>query len=299
MLYQEKQDSNSNYLRQSGISTNMPLPPPNFKPDEAGQNRRPEGFNNVRMRMYRVPTDITTKELYKIFSKYGDIDFIDLVNNDGGHRIDQATIIFSVLHKQTLRSQRSYSISLPRYGSAPIVFGLQFPPNDQQNVRRETQHRLHSGPTELSIDCHSVSFGVRNGPERARILQTVPSMQHLRVKVSHNHRSRSVDFNFPLEWSGNNVYQYLVKISHMNPQSVWELTPSKSDANRMILVISVDNVPEYFVKHNNAKSHNPMARTWSPRHAWFRKTDIARDKVVGQQRCTTLRKSDSYINIGT
>jgi hypothetical protein len=116
--------------------------------------------------------------------------------------------------------------------------------------------------------------------------------------ITHDYRYREIAITFPLGLREGPYNQYKVVIPHTNPQTLWEIDTSNADFKQFTLVISVQNVPEFFIKHDSGSSHIPTANRWSGNNAWYRKTDIPRGEHYAQGLPTSLRRLKSRINPG-
>ncbi|OAT04159.1 RNA-directed RNA polymerase [Blastomyces gilchristii SLH14081] len=258
-------------------------------------------WESVTLSLTRIPKNANTFTLFKSFSAYGNIDYIEIYK---GNREGQGKIQFKPPPRDDFWNNRRYKLALENNES--VLLGINL----------ETQRRILeiASPTRpgvkypATIELHalSVDFGSMIEERSFLRLRSLPSNRigAVRLVLNVEHRELCIFVNVP-KVSANlsentensrpgNPFRFCIRFSQLT--NIFQIRSLEQAS----LVIPLDS-PAICHQQITAleKEHFPEnENVWSSRDTWFRQTDIVRYPEIITRTPVNLRKQNSYINFG-
>ncbi|OAT01878.1 RNA-directed RNA polymerase, variant [Blastomyces dermatitidis ER-3] len=258
-------------------------------------------WESVTLSLTRIPKNANTFTLFKSFSAYGNIDYIEIYK---GNREGQGKIQFKPPPRDDFWNNRRYKLALENNES--VLLGINL----------ETQRRILeiASPTRpgvkypATIELHalSVDFGSMIEERSFLRLRSLPSNRigTVRLVLNVEHRELCIFVNVP-KVSANlsentensrpgNPFRFCIRFSQLT--NIFQIRSLEQAS----LVIPLDS-PAICHQQITAleKEHFPEnENVWSSRDTWFRQTDIVRYPEIITRTPVNLRKQNSYINFG-
>ncbi|OJD12726.1 hypothetical protein AJ78_06725 [Emergomyces pasteurianus Ep9510] len=254
-------------------------------------------WESVSVSLARIPRNVDTFTLWKSFSAYGSIDFIEIFENARGRREGEGRIRF----KYAFWNRRRYLLSLGNDESVSLDIRL-----DTQRPVLEINSPIQPGvkyPATIEFHALSVDFGSMVGGRSFLQLRSLVSNRSgaVRLVLDVTHRELCIYANVPnlsakSDNSHPNAIPYRFRIRFSQLTSIWQTSSSQ----KVSLVIPLDSPTICHQQITSLKNeHFPSnENVWNSQDTWLRQTDIVHypERVVRMP--VNLRNQNSFINFG-
>ncbi|OJD25479.1 hypothetical protein ACJ73_03154 [Blastomyces percursus] len=255
-------------------------------------------WDSVTLSLTQIPKNANTFTLWKSFSPYGNIDYIEIYR---GNRERQGKIQFKPPPRDDFWNNRRYRLALENNES--VLLGINL---ETQRRILEIASPTRTGvtyPASIELPALLVDFGSMIEERSFLRLRSLPSnrLGTVRLVLNVEHRELCIFVNVP-KLSANhsensrlgNPFRFCIRFSQLT--NIFKIRSSGQSS----LVILLDS-PAICHQQITAleKEHFPENETiWSSRDTWFRQTDIVRYPEIIPRTPVNLRKQNSYINFG-
>ncbi|OAX85437.1 hypothetical protein ACJ72_00162 [Emergomyces africanus] len=258
-------------------------------------------WDSVSVTLARIPRNVNTFTLWKSFSAYGCIDFIEIFENARGRKEGEGRIRFKPPPREAFWTQRRYLLLLENDESVSLDIRM-----DPQRPVLEIKSPIQQGvkyPATIELPAHSVEFGSMVGRRSFLQLRSLVSNRSgtVRLVLDLAHRELCIYAKVPnlSAKAGNsrsNTIPYRFRIRFSQLTSIW-LTRNSQEIS---LTMPLDSPTICHQQITSLESeHFPSnENVWNSQDTWLRQIDIAHypDQVVRTP--VNLRKQNSYINFG-
>lgn len=263
-------------------------------------------WDDLSVRLFDVPTWVTTYDLWRIFSKQGEVSFIEIFD---GQRRGSAKIRFSPPPNSPFWSYGTYVISSedapPTRNAIARIFL-------EDHQKREGPLKIQSPikkwkfyQARMKLKASAIHFGLMIDPNSMMPLYSImpgPNTQYdtslfvdlVRNRIVANFTAEFHDSQHPTDFDRANKYMFNLPFSQLTTIRRIELS-----TQAFALIISVDSPPQYFRKRQNPTTgHSDEILLWNEWDTWYRQTDIVYDPYRLQREIITLHKDQPVIDIG-
>lgn len=274
------------------------------------------------------PSDITTRDLWTVFSKEGDITLIELFEDtkiDGRGRIRFRYVSWVNGSSETLADEKfspppskafwypgPYMVTAkPGTQPIPIRLTLQYPQRSYM-VRSIADPKIVY-PEVMTMIAEYLDFGFMYEPSTMMGMYRVHPTSSTAVTFRQNMVRREIEVTFqlilspssnvfrqeisaPLEASKKSarIHDYSFVIPLAQPLIFHQL----ESGPKSVILISMETPPNFYRKFDPADTHQPGATFWTSREALFRQTDIVYDPRKLRAAPLTLKKTKPIVDIG-
>ncbi|KAL8673583.1 MAG: hypothetical protein Q9168_001981 [Polycauliona sp. 1 TL-2023] len=274
-----------------------PKPPPRPNAPAAQVVRRDDDWTTrleLRLRLLGLPPDINTRALWFSFSPHGSISQIEIVEDSYGRRDGAARITFSPPPREPIWQRfQPFHVKWGAGHGIPVRLLLEPP--------RRTF--FHPSPVDPSIkypevmilQASSIDFGIMYDRNTMMSMHTVLATPRggVSFKQSMLHRETVVEFHLDIN-GRSELFRFSIPFAYLD--TVLRVDSGKS--SNIELVVSLPTPPRFFRKLDEKDTHEPTARYWAERDAWFRQTDITGSPLQLRDAPTTIKKPGPIIDIG-
>ncbi|KAL8661349.1 MAG: hypothetical protein Q9202_005651 [Teloschistes flavicans] len=247
----------------------------------------------LRVKIFGVPPDITTGELWVCFSRYGSCTQIEIMENSKGVRDGVAKVTYSPPPIEPLWRIDPFLINLRHGTRAAVQLSL-------EESRRTFYHPSPVNPSikypeVMTLPAKSIDFGFMCEPQTMMIMHSIHDSESrgLRFKLNMLHRETVVDFHLDTE-DRIERFRFTIPFAHLD--TIYRV--NASDSNKVELLVSVPTPPRFFRKLDEKDTHDSKARYWAERDAWYRQTDITHAPAMLRSSPVALKKQSPIIDIG-
>ncbi|KAF3188622.1 hypothetical protein TWF788_000370 [Orbilia oligospora] len=298
---------------------NIPLTSPADEDDEAyllfaKRRTKPD----QRLKIYDLPSNITTLELYSCFSRYGNIEDVEIWEDDkqkgrrGPKWFDEpplkgATIRFRPPPKGSLPTGRSEILVK---GEEPHLVRLHLEhPRDTLTIESPVNRALRF-PESFELPVQRLDFGFMVQETTMMSMFAVEASERgvwrkpLDILFQVDLSRKQLDIRFGLRFdasSGRKRRQekYRMRIPFVALQSLYETTPDNQNGGSRSILIPLQYPPHVWRQlFDFSRSHKTDNPHWSEWDTWFRQTDIVENSEEFRMEPLAIRKKKPTIDIG-
>ncbi|OCT53686.1 RNA-dependent RNA polymerase 1 [Cladophialophora carrionii] len=260
--------------------------------DLARQTRRDEEWRtwpSVKAYISNLPRGVTTYDIHRNFSRFGNVEFIRMEETRQGNFAGQAIIVFKppppgrapwdeqFINKIHFHSRRNEGEPLPRI---KVRYEAR-PPN------RFVESPVRSGvkyDPEVTLYGSAIDFGYLSRPECMVVKAQRQNSRGDAVRLRLNLTRLEMEVHFPVVIHSRGraierAYRFSVALDEQF--SLCEVHSNGSTA----LIIHLNNTPWYSrqLKEAMGLSHDDNSSKWSSDDTWSRQTDIVDEKETFQK----------------
>lgn len=266
-------------------------------------------WNELSVRLFGLPPNISTRDLWKSLSKEGSIAIIELYEDSRGNRDGRGVIRFSPPPATPFWQGEQYPITLE--GGGPLLIRLELMQPRRNFMIASPVNPQSEYPEIVLMKADSVDFGfMYDRTEMMSMYRAVPT-PHTEIKFRQNMHRRELAIEFqinirdprtnrsqaPVPQLGK--YNRMETIRFCIPFSQLQVIHKvQDDQNKIGLVISMETPPRFFRKLDEINTHEEKSRYWTANDAWYRQTDIVYNPSNLKTSALTLKKTQPIIDIG-
>ena len=239
------------------------------------QNEEWRQWAEVKVRLTPLPVDITTLELYSVFSPYGTVIKIDIDRNS---KRSATYVVFSP-PPQMAFWEMAQAIRSPWGGKFYMRAELMPPPRFYHVSPIDKNVRY---PEKMRLMATSLAFGLMYDESTLMIMKTIiPEVQSLDITMNLLETRQQLEIQFPLDtpeteksWGApKDRYRF-----HLPFHKIHRVHEEVTE-NRRALIIPVEIPPEFYKQTPDIEStHDDRIPVWTDWRTWFRQTDIPLDR---------------------
>ncbi|KAI9703299.1 MAG: hypothetical protein M1836_007865 [Candelina mexicana] len=266
----------------------------------------------IGVKVFGLPTNSTTLDIYRLFSKEGSIETIEIFENTRGIREGNARIRFRPPPAKPFWNTESYVITTE--GSDEKTY-LRL----ELDVKRRSF--LASSPVnndvkylEMTIlKAESLDFGFMVDPSSMMTMNKTNSNQDTATSFGLNLLRREIDVQFQLtmtdprhketpakeypdlgKFDRKETFRFRLPFAQLN--KIYELEVGRE---KRVLFITLENPPNFYRRTRYVENtHEASSTYWVEWDSWYRQTDVVYDPTQLKFRPLTLKKTKPIIDIG-
>ncbi|KAK6502188.1 hypothetical protein TWF506_002779 [Arthrobotrys conoides] len=271
-----------------------------------------------KLKIYDLPSNITTLELYSCFSRYGNIEDVEIWEDDkqkgrkGSKWFDEpplkgATVRFRPPPKGSLPIGR---VELPIKGEDPHFVRLHLEhPRDTLTIESPVNRALRF-PESFELPVQRLDFGFMVHEKTMMSMYAVEASgkgvwkKPLDIVFQVDLSRKQLDIRFGLRFDASGgkkrrQEKYRMRIPFVALQSLYETTPDNLDGSSRSILIPLQYPPHVWRQlFDFSLSHKTDNPHWSEWDTWFRQTDIVENSEEFRTEPLAIRKKKPTIDIG-
>ncbi|KAF2146274.1 uncharacterized protein K452DRAFT_348841 [Aplosporella prunicola CBS 121167] len=257
-----------------------------------------KSWQELTVKVIRLPSSITTRELHKHFQNEGEVTKIE-IKGSGVF----STIAFITYSPPPFRSfwNTSYRIS----GSTPsttVEVPIELLPRQRIFTVQSPVDPAQVYPESMRIPTESIGFGFMHSETSMMVMHRVSPEGKLPMTLTVNLQRREVEVRFSMNMFDEqrkayvlDQFRFRVKFSQI--KGIHER--HDGGCNKQVWVILTDSPPWFYKKlRNTGPTHMDTERTWREWQAWYRQTDITHSRQPLKNSPVGLKKANPVIDIG-
>lgn len=252
-----------------------------------------------------VAPDVTTLELWQMFHKEGNIDYMRISSEFGSDkRTGEATIIFKPPPRFDFWTDRMYPMESPQFGTVVVQVGID-PIASRCRMIHSPVNRARRYPIVRTLLPKALGFGVSTAEDSMMIKKftLAEPLGELLFCVDLGSRSIVVTFNDRQLRDETHAssqytrYKFLIRFDHL--KSIKRLLLD-ADSNHSALIISMDHPPQFFCQPASdvRLSHKDGSLSWSERDSWHRATNIGDTKLLADKVVSLSKTEEPVLDMG-
>ncbi|MCJ1464650.1 hypothetical protein MMC07_003263 [Pseudocyphellaria aurata] len=263
----------------------------------------------LSVRLFGLSPNVSTRDLWKSFSKEGTIAIIELYEDNRGNRDGKGVVRFSPPPAKAFWQVDSYPITVEGIGSFPVRVEL-MPQRRNFMIASPVNPQLKY-PELILMKADSIDFGfMYDRTTMMSMSRTVPTPQ-TEIQFRQNMHRRELVIEFQLNIRDPRTTRSQIPIPQLGKYNRTEtirfsipfsqlqvIRKVKDDQNKIGLLVSMDNPPRFFRKLDEVNTHEEKSRYWTENDAWYRQTDIVYNPSHLKSSALTLKKTQPIIDIG-
>ena len=246
-------------------------------------------WHEVTVRIYEVPKDVTTLELFDFFSSFGRVQKIEIQRRVGGHTA--ATVTFSPPPRIAFWEGKNVKV---RMALLPLKRSI-FYPSPVSSKRFYPEYTSFHGET--------LNFGFMYSEHEMMSMKAVRSNAEDPLTFSLDMLRLKIDIKFDCNIKASEAdkgslrkFRFSIPLKHL--EHIFE---TKYNDGKVAIIIPLNYPPAFYRRLQDVSiSHDDSTSHWSEHRAWYRQTDILHehDRADLKDAPITLRKSKAVIDIG-
>ncbi|KAI9879198.1 MAG: hypothetical protein M1830_009273 [Pleopsidium flavum] len=288
------------------------------------EHRRPvddwSQWVELGVKLFGLPSTVTTFDLWKTFSKEGSITTIEIFEDSKGERDGKGRVRFSPPPAKPFWQTVKYPLEV-KGTKVPLMISLELDAKRRLFLAPSPVNQNIKYPECTTMHAESIDFGFMYNATTMMAMSEAHHLGHTGISFSLNLLRREIDIQFQLkivdpriqsiqelraEGKERPKYRDLGKYNRYDNlrfriplaqlQVIREI--SLTDQKRVFL-ISLEAPPNFYRKTGlMEETHEVSANFWNQWDAWYRQTDILYSPKELRSAPLTLKKSRSIIDIG-
>ena len=261
--------------------------------------------------LFRLPTTITTKDVWSALQKEGQIITIELFEDTTGFRNGKGRVRFSPPPARAFWQNGKYSIQLD--GNAiPSQVEIQLENQKRSFLISSPASSQIKYPEEMTLKGDCLDFGFMYEPATMMAMYRVQPSAQSQIIFRQSMLHREIDISFQLDiresrldspvspkaFTGTGKRDRIETLRFRIPFAQPFIVHEVGTSAQPVLLISTECPPRFYRKFDEAATHEMGANYWTHQDAWFRQTDILYDTRKLRDAALTLKKSRPIIDIG-
>lgn len=249
---------------------------------------------SIRIRLNRLPGNITTREIYDSLTKHGlQIASIDILENAIGTRLGAAVInVEPAPSRWPPWNGPENMCTIIRKNSPPWATNVQVLGTNRVDLTMKTSLNFIV-PRQASFRCRSLRFGMMASEDA---MFELPQYEYRDVRLEFRFFQFSLQLTFNVDlgvrW-GVKLYKIRIEFAHIKKV----IRVKKQDGGRA-LVIQLPSAPKLFAKMADVSaSHDDDLSSWQERDAWQRQLEITHQPHRAKYAPAELEKNRKTIDI--
>lgn len=280
----------------------QPRVPPQAAPVYRVQRQWQE-LPELKILVHRLPPEITTLELWQLFHKEGNIDFIRINTEVGSERrTASASITFRPPPQFDFWTDKMWTMDSSQEEIWVLDISI-----DPMSFRPLTiispVNSARRYPVSTTLTPIALGFGVMAGEESMIIKKITVANPTGELLFQVDLRSKSIVVSFtdrelrstsqsPGQYSR---YKFLIRFDEL--KGIKRIALEKPNS---ALIISMEHPPQFYCQppHNVRLSHKVGALTWSERDSWWRATDIVDVASLASKEVSLSKLEEPILDMG-
>ncbi|KAK6496464.1 hypothetical protein TWF481_002481 [Arthrobotrys musiformis] len=271
-----------------------------------------------KLKIYDLPANITTLELYSCFSRYGNIEDVEIWDDDKqkGRKVSRwfeeppakgATIRFRPPPRGDLPTGK---IGLPIKGGDPLMVRLYLEHPRETLTLESPVNRALRFPEAFELPVQKLDFGFMVHETTMMSMYAVEASERgvwkkpLDILFQVDLSRKQLDIRFGLRFDAiggrkRRQEKYRMRIPFVALQSLYETTTDAENGTSCSILIPLQYPPHVWRQlFDFSRTHNDDDPHWSEWDTWFRQTDIVEnpDDLITEP--LAIRKKKPTIDIG-
>ena len=249
--------------------------------------------------------DVSTLELWQLFHKEGNIDYMRISTEFGSDkRTGEATITFKPPPRFDFWTDRMYTMESPQFGTVVVQVGID-PTASRPRMISSPVNRACCYPIVRTLLPKALGFGVSTAEDSMMIKKftLAEPLGELLFCVDLGSRSIAVTFNdrqlrdethAPSQYTR---YKFIIRFDQLKSM---KRVPLDADSNHSALIISMAHPPQFFCQPatNVCSSHKDDSLSWSERNSWHRETNIGDAKLLADKVVSLSKTEEAVLDMG-
>lgn len=246
-------------------------------------------WHEVTIRVYEVPRNTTTLDLFEVFSTFGRIQAIEISRRQEVHTV--ATITYSPPPKLAFWERKNVK---GRMELLPLKRSFFYP-------SPVSSKRFY--PERTTLIGESLNFGFMYNEHEMMTMKAIQSVTEDSLAFSLDMLRLKLDIKFSCnikiseaDQGVDRDFRFFIPLNHL--ERIFEV---KQKDERLAIIIPLNYPPAFYRRLQDVSiSHDDSSSHWSEYRAWYRQTDILHenDRADLKRAPITLRKSKAVIDIG-
>ncbi|KAI9793587.1 MAG: hypothetical protein M1833_000732 [Piccolia ochrophora] len=280
-----------------------------------------ENWHEVAIKLRGLQPNITTLELWRTFSKEGEVNRIEIFEGRSGRRDGAARIWFRPPPVKPFWQAGVYWIRFSEYEDA-IKLDINLEENRKQTWVTSPVNATIRYPQKMALHAESLDFGCWYNQTSMIAMQTThaTSVTPLSFQLDLQRKRIEIDFVFDLAYAhahNKNIlpgtdqysqgYKSINEMSrteryrfHVPLDQLQEIRIADCDGDKRSFVVSLGSPPNFYRKAvgQQLESSHTDGNYWNDWDTWFRQTDIVYDPRELRTAPIGLRKRNPLVDIG-
>lgn len=268
-------------------------------------------WQEVSIRVRRLPPDIETWDLWQAFEKEGTVTFIELDSGRDGQRDGTAKVRFMPPPARDFWTVVKYPVLLAESGTTIFCEVSLILKKKERTWKIQSPVRKHIYYPELiKVYPLALDFGFMYDPDTMMHMRSAPSREQKDLIFQVDLLRKKLVIFFPYQFTDpknrKNPAASIGDLARNSQYMIWipfeqieKIYRVDLNDNTTSFIISLDCPPCFFRKRQDMRaSHAKEANVWSEMDTWYRQTDIIYDPSTIKQKPVSLRKGEVEIDIG-
>ncbi|KAF2400341.1 RdRP-domain-containing protein [Trichodelitschia bisporula] len=246
----------------------------------------------LKIRVSRFPPWLTTWELYRMFSFFGEVSKIDLQTKLGAVE-GQAVVFFCPPPKYPIW-EMSIEVPRPEGGVDKIITTLLPKPRSFYHTSPVDPTRYYK--ERMTLDGQALQLGIMHSESAMMVMKVIPRTSQTPVSFLLNLLRREIEITFPLkdpfgDADSTIMDTFIIRVPLAKLERIYEC----GNDDTMALIIPLSMPPEYYRKTHDVKAtHDEVSTWWSSHRTWLRQTNPENEASAP----LGLRKDGATLDLG-
>ncbi|KAI9885653.1 MAG: hypothetical protein M1823_002522 [Watsoniomyces obsoletus] len=285
-----------------------------------------ETWDSLAIRVFGLPWNISTLDLWSAFQKEGNVSTIEIFENRQGHRDGTAKLRFRPPPRKAFWVSGTYEILQFRNKPFERKFSVPIKVIDTFGPKPTTQSPVNPTIrflTRMALKPLVIDFGFMFEKDVMMVMRSSETRSRMKPVVELDLQRRQLDIHFDLFLTNPNGEKTPMPTGPLSPRSkkralnitdrmesyriqmsldqLQQIVEVEETPETRSLIISLDTPPNFYRKGTGKQlpaSHEQGLLYWSDWSAWNRQTDIVFDRYATSKESLGLRKTQPVIDIG-
>jgi RNA-dependent RNA polymerase len=270
-----------------------------------------QAWTELTVRVANLPPSMTTWQLWKRFSREGNIVLIELFEDRHGVREPNAKIRFSPVPQKDFWNQKAILISTPD-GEGTFQIKMEVLPTKRNNRVPSPIRKSVFYPEVILLRPSIITFGLMYDENTMMSHYDAPSLEHNDTSFAVELLRNRITARFPLKFenfqSGRGVssdpswrqprqkeQNYMFQIPFGQLDKIYRV---ELNEHQWALIVNVHCPPQFFRRRPVEASHSDSTLIWTEFDTYLRQTDIVHDREHLKISPVALNKAKPMIDIG-
>lgn len=264
-----------------------------------------QNWSELKLLAKGMAPDVTTLELWQLFHKEGNIDYMRISTESGSDkRTGEATITFKPPPRFDFWTDRMYTMESPQFGTVVVQVGID-PMTPRCRMIPSPVNRACCYPIVRTLLPKALGFGVSTAEDSMMIkkftlaeplgeLLFCVDLGSRSIVVTFNDRQLRHETHAPSQYTR---YKFIIRFDQLKSM---KHVPLDADSNHSALIISIAHPPQFFCQPatNVLSSHKDDSVSWSERNSWHRATNIGDTKLLADKVVSLSKTEEPVLDMG-
>lgn len=264
-----------------------------------------QDWPELKIQVKGVAPDVATLELWQLFHKEGNIDYMRISTEVGtDKRTGEAVITFKPPPRFDFWTDRVYPMESPQFGTVIVHVGIE-PMASRYRMIPSPVDRGRRYPIVRTLLPKALGFGVSTAEDSMMIkkftiaeplgeLLFCVDLGSRSIVITFNDRQLREETHTPSQYTR---YKFLIRFDQLKNM---KRVPLDADSNHSALIISMDHPPQFFCQPASdvRSSHKDDSLTWSERDSWHRAANIGDTKLLADKVVSLSKTEEPVLDMG-